>query len=629
MLQRTRVSRPLLLAAALSLAILAPLATVAPAGAGTATLVEDLQPGRPDAPSTAFPDPPVLAALPGGRIVFTVEEQLWGSDGTAAGTGVLLDVSTGSGRAPGLLGVVDRFALVRGGERLWSTDGTPDGTVALAEVAENASLSLAATAKLLVFELCGPTGCNLWRSDGTAPGTAVLRAGLAAGDLTAVGDKVFFVSSVPGSQALWRTDGTPAGTFVVHNFAGAHTSPIEDGPARLTAVGNRLFFVAADDVFHGTELWVSDGTLAGTRAASDFATANPTIGFLKGFGNTVYFLADDVFHGRELWQSDGTASGTRAVTDFADPNPFDDAQGELFTPDQLAKVGGHLLFATNRDRTLWVSDGTPATTSRFDACAGSCGWIFSLVPAGDRVLFADRSAALWSTDGTIGGTRKLKLGVEALVSVLGRGYFATADPGATTRTVWQTDGTAAGTRPLGDVAFVDQAFAPVVAGGRTFFPAGDAGRTFQVWATDGTAPALPLTTFGHAGSSSFPERLTAFAGGVLFSASTARGTTWWSGGTAATTTPLPGRADGFTVIGDLAYFRSDSGLWRTDGTPAGTLRLPLPAGVDRPVAVAPLAGKPLIAAVAGRGQLSFLTSDGTPAGTVKLFDAPEAVSVFD
>jgi ELWxxDGT repeat protein len=122
-------------------------------------------------------------------------------------------------------------------------------------------------------------------------------------------------------------------------------------------------------------------------------------------------------------------------------------------------------------------------------------------------------------------------------------------------------------------------------------------------------------------------QLTAFRDGVLFSASGTLGaTTWWSGGTAATTTPLPGFAFGFSVVGDLAYYWSESGLGRTDGTPGGTLQLPLPSDVTEVQAVAPLAGRPLIIALSTGGHLSFLTSDGTPAGTVKLFDAPETAS---
>src|SRR5262245_60079248 len=75
-------------------------------------------------------------------------------------------------------------------------------------------------------------------------------------------------------------------------------------PAFLTVLGDRLFFTTAIDVLRlGRELWVSDGTEAGTRLVQDIfpgapssAPANLTVG-----GDRLFFAADDRPHGRELW----------------------------------------------------------------------------------------------------------------------------------------------------------------------------------------------------------------------------------------------------------------------------------------------------------------------------------------
>lgn len=73
-------------------------------------------------------------------------------------------------------------------------------------------------------------------------------------------------------------------------------------PASLTDVNGALYFTA-DDGTHGTELWSSDGTVAGTVLVSDI---NPGSGysdpsFLTNVNGTLYFAADDGTHGSELW----------------------------------------------------------------------------------------------------------------------------------------------------------------------------------------------------------------------------------------------------------------------------------------------------------------------------------------
>src|SRR5581483_425377 len=94
----------------------------------------------------------------------------------------------------------------------------------------------------------------------------------------------------------------------------------------MVAAGNRVFFVA-DDGQHGEELWVSNGTALGTYLVKDINTTDPTllpsgdlelnagagVDLLAVMGNRVFFVADDGVHGRELWVSDGTAAGTKMV----------------------------------------------------------------------------------------------------------------------------------------------------------------------------------------------------------------------------------------------------------------------------------------------------------------------------
>ncbi len=73
-------------------------------------------------------------------------------------------------------------------------------------------------------------------------------------------------------------------------------------PMSLAAAGG-LVYVAANDQVHGSELWQSDGTAAGTHLVQDIqpGAASSSPNALAVAGNQLYFGADDGLHGDELW----------------------------------------------------------------------------------------------------------------------------------------------------------------------------------------------------------------------------------------------------------------------------------------------------------------------------------------
>jgi ELWxxDGT repeat protein len=129
------------------------------------------------------------------------------------------------------------------------------------------------------------------------------------GSVVAAGSRLFFTVTTPelGTE-LWVSDGTQAGTVPIDIVPG----PEGSDPSELTAVGEDLIF-AADDGARGREPWVSDGTAAGTRRLADLLpgvdSSDPRD--FTWVGPRVYFHTLDLSPpGRRLWSVPSGVSGT-------------------------------------------------------------------------------------------------------------------------------------------------------------------------------------------------------------------------------------------------------------------------------------------------------------------------------
>ena len=101
---------------------------------------------------------------------------------------------------------------------------------------------------------------------------------------------------------------------------GINTGASDSNPQQFVSIGNGTVLFRATDVTNGQELWVSDGTSAGTVLVKDINAGSNNSGpsNLVSLGNgTVLFSATDgVVNGTELWVSDGTSAGTVLVKDI-------------------------------------------------------------------------------------------------------------------------------------------------------------------------------------------------------------------------------------------------------------------------------------------------------------------------
>lgn len=517
---------------------------------GTRAVLEIL-PGNSD---------PLGVVLPDGRLLFNSVGSLSITDGTAAGTQLLLDFSLlGPHTECHAIEVVgDRvFAALGTGlpALLYVSDGTPSGTESLGFLSSTNSFAspFGAAAGRMFFARneIAQGGIELWSSGGTVA-TTQFEEEISAdpetldsdpADALRLGDRVLFVATGSDTlgagegRELWITDATALGTQrVVDLWPG----PSGSDPDLMAEIGGRALFVAREPV-HGRELWATDGTEIGTELLVEFnpgPSGSVPRNFVRVGDQYLFLVQEDGSLYTNLWRTDGSTSGTFRLTE-------DVLIQSSTLPDWAASTGTRLIFAATSSeggREPWVSDGTPAGTGPLadlvpGPVASNPG---SFASFRDEVYFnawtPELGRELWATDGTATGTRlvldlepgitggwpgRLQASAERLMFV--------APTLSYPQRIWVSDGTAAGTQALVDLEPTFPDFKPEVlqpVGGRVVFVRAvnpDSG----FWITDGVAGNLhEVLVPGAADFMAFTELPFALAGGsdgLLFTASVDEG----------------------------------------------------------------------------------------------------------
>jgi ELWxxDGT repeat protein len=435
-------------------------------------------------------------------------------------------------------------------------------------------------------------------------------AGLVPAEITGAGGKIYFVTRGPrGASDLdveTATGVTTLKEFPATNDAASAVPEV----SLLTPFGSKLFFVADDG--QGQQLWLTDGTSAGTRLVKDFGDGG-TGGDLTVVGHELDFTAlVDAGTGFErlLFQSDGTAAGTVPVATLAADavTGYDAISPVSYDGALYFGFGDQLMKADGATTTVVGTFGPP------NADGVVSGFVGDLTVAGGALYFTFPDASgqgedLYATDGTAGGTRLLNDFVNASapdnfllssITAVGSRLFFAADDAAHGPGLWVSDGTPSGTRfvkAFGALAStgaggVDLGNPPLLtttaAGNRLFFttaPALPGATGMALWVSDGTAAGTTVLADinpGNTGPDSFPDTHFAALNGTLVFANgdPAHGVELWrSDGTARGTRLfrdlVPGQASSFpanlAVVNDRLYFSAGAGaLWSSDGTAAGT-----------------------------------------------------------
>lgn len=390
-------------------------------------------------------------------------------------------------------------------------------------------------------------------------------------------------------------------------------------PTSFTEVNGKILFVANDSI-HGGELWVSDGTEAGTSLLKESIPGKSYGGFnLKSgvpFNGKFIFSVDGSEYGPELWISDATESGTHLIKDIR-LGKWGSFPGYYYGFNLL---NNQLFFQADdslHGYELWVTDGTESGTKLFmDILPGTVGANpSSMIMCNNKLFFTANDSIygreLWVSDGTIAGThivKDIRPGINDMKDSYGpldvfkvfndRVYFI-ADDGIHGEEIWFSDGTESGTKMLKDinpgagnaVSFTVNSGSYIVYNNRLYFVATDGTHGLELWSTDGTEAGTVMLKDIYAGATRGVKDFTkgemiVYKDKLYFSARTEANDfeLWSTDGTEAGTALLKNintngtnasNPHDFFVFNGKLYFEVDDGIngveyWLTDGTAAGT-----------------------------------------------------------
>lgn len=326
-------------------------------------------------------------AIAGGKLLFNAwvstnpGQELYATDGTLAGTGLLKDILPGTAESQprnfmkfGDKVVFSTRDVTNTFYELWITDGTSIGTTKIRNLNYIVNYGSAVLNGKLYFQAAS-SGYRLtvWSTDGTTA-NQVADITPEEANLTTFGDWVYFngdatsaalsnrSSGVTGYELL-RTNGTT--TEIAADVNPTSNNASWSKPTNLAVFNGALFF-SAEDGIHGAELMKFDGNTVSLVKDIYPGAAASSPWNLSVFNGKLYFSAVDAINSRELYSSDGTEAGTGLLAEIfpgsvvcapmdwmcfggansSDPRLFTEFDGKLVFSAVNSAVGGEIFSIT-------------------------------------------------------------------------------------------------------------------------------------------------------------------------------------------------------------------------------------------------------------------------------------------
>ncbi len=371
------------------------------------------------------------------------------------------DITPGNGDSnPGSLTNVNGtlYFSARSGNAygLYKSNGTDGGTVRLKTFTAAPSHITHVNGTVYFAADDGKHGRELWRSDGTAEGTVLVKdlrpgsAGTEFVSLAAVRNTLYFSDNSP---RLWKSDGTANGTGVV----------AEDFPCYgLTEYNNTLYFIYGGlTPADGRGIGRSDGTAGGTTVVKQLLTETQYGGgifFLKEVEGVLYTLvgAGDAPVTYSLWRSSGTESGTTVVSSVWEGSRRSRLQSYCFSGSSLYFSAEEEPAGYDPERGLYKFDLGSMMREQLASTQGTNHYYTDLTHVGGALYYVKAGMSgrtLLRRAGTGAGGSTLPGFAAAnpanLTSVAGTLYFSARDGAG--NELWKFNPAA----PLPDVFRVD------------------------------------------------------------------------------------------------------------------------------------------------------------------------------
>ena len=326
-------------------------------------------------------------AVAGGKLVFNAwvttnpGQELYVTDGTVAGTGLLKDILPGTAESQprnfmqfGNRVVFSTLTAGNASQELWITDGTTAGTTKIRDMSYVVNYGSAVLNGRLYFQGASSGYAPvIWSTDGvTASQVAAITPQEA--NLTTYGDWVYFNGDATNAALsnrgggvtgyeLLRTNGTV--TEIAYDINSTVNNSSWSKPTNLAVFNNELYF-SANDGIHGAELMKFNGSTVTLIKDEVPGAGSSSPWHMNVFNGKLYYSAQDSIGSRELYSSDGTSVGSGLLAEIfpgsvvcgpmdfmcfggpnsGDPRLFTQFDGKLIFSAVNGTVGGELFAIT-------------------------------------------------------------------------------------------------------------------------------------------------------------------------------------------------------------------------------------------------------------------------------------------
>ena len=324
-------------------------------------------------------------------LVFQVGMELWASDGTSLGTEMIADFSASAellrivswdANNVGVFVTHEHSSQTQlGSASLWISDSTTAGTIEVFQYQEIGYQWYADSANSILYFVANDSqsGNELWMSDGTTQGTSIYNEMVAGSDgaifqfVYATNHNVFW-STLSASGSSWE--------YRASNIMTGTTELIYSNP-NITTID--LHFVIGDNLYFGdlnqndeTQLYISDGTVAGTAMIHQFSSLHVRIHHAWTIGLEVYLSVYEQGSLGSIWLVDssnqlslfGTYHGAGSTTTEI-PLIYFTSSDDGIAGCSIGTNGG----ATGCGSDIFTTDGTLSGTNILLEINGDIGYL--------------------------------------------------------------------------------------------------------------------------------------------------------------------------------------------------------------------------------------------------------------